>query len=115
VAQLNASRRREGNAIHAALQGIADVDETTLLERFLEEIHAEAVDNAAALVRVDLNKLEFMSATCMKRLLVWFSQVMELERPYSIRFRPDPKIPWQRRSLEALRCFATEIVGVDTP
>jgi hypothetical protein len=36
------------------------------------------------------------------------------EQRYQLRFAPNPAIPWQRRSLRTLSCFATDLVVVET-
>ena len=40
-------------------------------------------------------------------------QEMEEERRYKVRFLSNPKLHWQRRSLEALRHLAPNVVHVD--
>ena len=46
--------------------------------------------------------------------MVWIDTVKNAERGYLIRFLTDPNVHWQRRSLEALRRLATNIVEIET-
>jgi len=57
-----------------------------------------------------------MSAASFTALVGWLSLVHELppERRYRIRFKANPLIRWQRRSLGALSCFATDVVAIET-
>jgi hypothetical protein len=56
-----------------------------------------------------------MSAASFNALVGWLSLVHDLppERRYRIRFQSNPLIRWQRRSLGALSCFATDVVAID--
>jgi hypothetical protein len=47
-------------------------------------------------------------------LVAWLGRVNELalDQRYELRFATNPAIPWQRRSLHTLSCFATDLVVV---
>ena len=65
-------------------------------------------------VVIDLGSLEFMAASCFNVLVGWIGVINDLpvEQRYQLRFSLNSAVPWQRRSLATLSCFATDIVKV---
>jgi hypothetical protein len=98
------------------LSGTADLRVTETLEKLLATVHQQASANRVAQVRVDLRSLEFMNSSCFKSFVSWISQVQELpaSEQYRIQFQSNPAILWQRRSLNALSCFAAHLVTIDS-
>lgn len=113
---LRISAEHEGDALTVRLVGTADMRVSEGLDRVMATVHDEAQRLAAARVRVDLRELEFMNSSCLKSLVTWINQARELppERRYTINFVSQPGILWQRRSLNALRCFAVDLITVET-
>lgn len=105
-----------GPAVTVTLTGNADHAAIEPLDRVLAAAHAAATEHGAREVAVDLRRLEFMNSSCIKSLVTWISDVRELPaaRQYQIRFRSDPAMHWQKRSLHALRCFAVELITIET-
>ena len=66
-------------------------------------------------VTLDLRSLEFMAASCFNVFVMWVGLINEraLEARYRLRFAINPAVPWQKRSLATLTCFATDIVKVE--
>lgn len=97
------------------LSGSADMSARERLEALIERLHGQLTADGASVVRVDLRQLEFMSASSFTALVSWLTLVHELppERRYRIRFQSNPLIRWQRRSLGALACFATDVVALE--
>ena len=56
------------------------------------------------------------SVACVvpSRIVVWIDTVKNAEPGYKIRFLTDPNLHWQRRSLEALRRLAANVVTIET-
>jgi hypothetical protein len=106
----------EGSADPATLLlvGSADGRNVDALTSLIEALHADLVAAGARHVAVDLSRLEFMNASCFNVLVMWLSLVNEAkpEQRYELRFATNPAIPWQRRSLRTLSCFATDLVVV---
>ena len=75
--------------------------------------------SAAALVEElcfdELGQLEFMNAACFRAFVRWIQELQELPhaRQYLICFRSNRDRPWQRRSINALKCFATDLISVE--
>ena len=101
-----------------ALRGNADGRVASKLEQLIHEIHdrGAAALPAEATIALDLGDLEFMAASCFNVFVVWVGLINELppERRYGLKFTINPAVPWQRRSLTTLTCFATDIVTVSS-
>jgi hypothetical protein len=93
--------------------GTGDVGAIELLAGYLKRVHAEAERLSLNEVRCDFRQLLFMNSSCFKAFVVWIDTVKNAPRSYRIRFLTDPQMQWQRRSLEALRRLATNVVQVD--
>jgi anti-anti-sigma factor len=98
------------------LSGNADLNVKAQLDRFLAGVHAEAELRGVTDVEVDVRNLEFMNSSCLKCLVGWISRIQEEPpaRQYRISFQSSPALFWQRRSLHALSCLASELVSVHT-
>jgi hypothetical protein len=55
-----------------------------------------------------------MNSSCFKSFVVWIDSVKNAQPGYRIRFLTDPNLHWQRRSLEALRRLAANVVTIDS-
>ncbi len=97
-------------------RGNADLRAREPLESLLGRVDAEARRLRVAEVEVDLRDLEFMNSSCFKSFVSWIGRVQDLEpeMQYRIRFVSNPSMHWQQRSLHALRCFAVELVSIET-
>lgn len=93
--------------------GTGDVAAIELLATYLKRVHGEAERLALNEVTCDFRKLLFMNSSCFKAFVVWIDTVKNATRAYRIRFLTDPDMHWQRRSLEALRRLATNVVSVE--
>ena len=94
--------------------GSGDMNAILPLSTFLKQVHEEAIRLAVTEVSCNLQQLTFMNSSCFKSFVVWIDTVKNAERGYRIRFLTDPNVHWQRRSLEALRRLATNIVEIET-
>ncbi|MDB4954719.1 MAG: hypothetical protein JWO36_2288 [Myxococcales bacterium] len=98
--------RLSGNADNAAL---------TPLRELVGRLHRKICEVATCQIVIDIRRLEFMSASCFNVLVSWIALIQDLapEARYKLRFKSDPAIPWQRRSLRTLSCFATDLITVE--
>ena len=97
-----------------AFSGSGDMDAIELLASYLKRVHDEALRLAVNEVRCDFRKLVFMNSSCFKSFVVWIDTVKNAPRAYKIGFLTDPNLHWQRRSLEALRRLAMNVVSIET-
>ena len=115
-AELNATVTVLDAGLMVRLSGTADLRVTETVEKLLATVHEQAMASHVAEVKVDLRSLEFMNSSCFKSFVSWISQVQELgvSAQYRIHFYSNPAILWQRRSLNALSCFAAHLVTIDS-
>ncbi len=115
-AELNATVTQVGQSLVVRLTGTADLRVTETVEKLLTTVHQQATSGHLGEVKVDLRGLEFMNSSCFKSFVTWISEVQELAESaqYRILFFSNPAILWQRRSLNALSCFAAHLVTIDS-
>jgi hypothetical protein len=96
------------------LSGTADGGIVSQLSSLVDGIHDHLVAAKTPDITVDIRTLDFMNASCFNVLVAWLDRIQLLppEARYQLRFAINPAIPWQRRSLRTLSCFATDLVQV---
>jgi anti-anti-sigma factor len=106
----------EGSVMAVRFSGTADSETTGDLERVVEKLHSEAQRLGAKKVTANFRDLEFMNSSSFKVLVTWLADVRELDaaHQYRIHIQSNPEHHWQSRSLEALRCFAVDLVSIET-
>ena len=104
----------EGRTVVTTFTGVAELNVVDPLASLLEELHQRAGALEVEQVVVDFSQLEFMSASCLRSFITWINRLQELpsSKQYRIRFVANPDLPWQRRSVHALKCFATELISI---
>ena len=102
------------DTLSITFSGTGDAGAIELLADYLRRTHEEAERLSIVEVKCDFRKLSFMNSSCFKAFVVWIDTVKNAPRAYRIRFLTDPAMHWQRRSLEALRRLATNVVLVET-
>lgn len=97
------------------LIGSADTSIVGAFAALIDELHGQLVIAGAHTIVVDIRALEFMNASCFNVLVNWLGLIHELEpaKRYHLHFATNHAIPWQRRSLNTLSCFATDLVVVE--
>ena len=106
---------RDG-AIVLALNGTADLSARDDLQKVLDKLHAEAMRLGVRQIELDVRQLEFMNSSCFQAVVSWIgqAQLLDAAAQYKIRILSNPDMHWQKRSLHALRCFADQLITVDT-
>jgi anti-anti-sigma factor len=106
----------EGSSLRLRLVGNADMNSLATLQSYVARLHPEARRIKAAEVVLDFHELYFMNSSCLNVLVGWIKKVHEL-RPadrYKIKFLANSNLPWQRRSLDALRGLALDLISIET-
>jgi hypothetical protein len=113
---LRARGHAENDTLTLALEGDASFEAVDVVRRILDATHAQAQTLRVKEVVMDVRALEFINSSGVKCFVSWLQRVAELpsEDGYRIRFVSNRALTWQRRGLDALRCFAPDIVTVDT-
>jgi hypothetical protein len=95
--------------------GNGDMAAVAPLASFLKQTHREATHLGVKEVRFDLLELYFMNSSCFKSFVTWIDAVSHAgSQGYRIRFIANPKQHWQRRSLDALRRLADNVVTIES-
>ncbi|HKQ70943.1 MAG TPA: hypothetical protein VJT73_16470 [Polyangiaceae bacterium] len=105
----------DGAELRLSLVGEAGLQAAEAVARMLTHLHAEATNLCVQRVVVDFTELEFMSSACLKRFVAWIGHVRDLEpaAQYRIHLVASDTTPWQRRSMNALRCVAVRLVTLE--
>ena len=113
-AAFQATPTLDGPRLTLRFTGSGDMSAIALLSDFLKRVHEEALRLGVAEVTCDLQQLQFMNSSCFKSFVVWIDTVKNAPVRYQIAFQTNPNLHWQRRSLEALRRLAANIVTIET-
>ena len=100
--------------LRLVFSGSGDLNASGLLSDYLKQVHLEAIRLNLSEVCCDFRQLTFMNSSCLKSFVVWIDTVKNSSHLYQIRFLTEPSLHWQRRSLEALRRLAANIVTIET-
>ncbi|HEV3194027.1 MAG TPA: STAS domain-containing protein [Polyangiaceae bacterium] len=103
------------DAIFVTLKGNADMDAHDQLKRYLDDLHRTAKTAKIKEVVFDLQELYFMNSSCLSLFLRLLNSLAESSdaHTYSLRFRSNPRLHWQRRCLSAVRNYAQERVVIE--
>jgi len=103
------------DTIVVRLIGNADMTAHEPLKKYIEELHRTAKAAKVKEAVFDLEELYFMNSSCLSLFLRLLNSLTESNRShaYTLRFRSNPRLHWQRRSLAAVRSYAQGLVVVD--
>jgi anti-anti-sigma factor len=102
-------------AIVVQMRGNADIAAEAPLKKFLDDLHAEAKRLAIRETLFEVQELYFMNSSCLSLLLRHVNTVLQssTSHAYKLRFRSNHNLRWQKRSLQALRAFAPDVVSIE--
>lgn len=106
--------RWNGPVLELVLTGNADMTVSGALKSYLRDLDVVAQSRGTRSVQVKLAELYFFSSSCFQALASWLSMVAAREGKtrYVVTFETHPAQPWQKRSLEALRRMAPDVIVV---
>jgi hypothetical protein len=104
----------EDGVLRIVLAGQADLAALPHVERLLQGIHRKALEMKASEIVLDIRGVEFMNSSCLAKMVAWITLVREAgaDAQYRIRILSNDQFSWQRRSMQALRCFAVDLITV---
>ncbi len=114
--ELRARAAHENGVMMVHFAGSADSRSAAPIDELLSRLHGEAQRLAVSQVTIDFREFDFMNSSCFKAFVTWIVRAEELDakQRYGIRFLSDANKHWQRRSLDALRYFAVELVSIES-
>ena len=92
------------------LSGNADSEVAESLDRFLQDLHRNLLEDHSSAVEVDLVELYFMNSACIRALASWVHAVKLADTPYRVYLQINPRQSWQQRSLEPIKRLAPGVV-----
>jgi anti-anti-sigma factor len=110
-----AQLEQRGSAVVVSLRGNADMSVHEKLKAFLDDLHATVRAAHAKEAVFNLEELYFMNSSCLSLLLRFINTVLgsHASQQYLVRFKANPKLRWQQKSLEALRAYAQDHVFIE--
>jgi anti-anti-sigma factor len=103
------------DSIVVSLKGNADMAVQEKLRVFLDSLASLSQLPTVKEAVFDLGELYFMNSSCLSLLLRFINRVLEFpnDRRPRVRFRSNPNLQWQKKSLQALHAYAQEVVVVE--
>ncbi len=107
---------KEGSTMLFVLAGEADAAAIAALEVLLKRLDTHAATGKPKDVVLDVRKVTFMNSSCFTVLVAWVERVRGLadDARFRIRLKSNNELLWQRRSLHALKCFAADIITIES-
>lgn len=104
-----------GDVIAVTVRGNADMAAHEPLKKFLDALDASAKAKHVKEALFELNELYFMNSTCLSLLLRFINGVAAAKPAdrYKLRFRSNPNLRWQKKSLAALQAYAEDLVVIE--
>jgi hypothetical protein len=104
---------REGSLV-INVAGNGDMAAVEGLSLYLKQVHTVITDLSMTEVEFDFRDLYFLNSSCLKSFVTWIRSMVEGGSAAAVHvcFITNPKLYWQRRSLEALQRLAPGVVRV---
>jgi len=85
------------------------------LKAFLDDLHGTVKAARAKEAVFEFQELYFMNSSCLSLLLRFINTVVgtQSSQQYVVRFKSNPKLRWQQKSLDALRAYAQDHVFIE--
>jgi len=111
----SARLERRGTSLSVPLKGNADMAVQEKLRVFLDQLATASQASGVTEAVFELDELYFMNSSCLSLLLRFINRVLEFpgDRRPRVRFKSNPNLQWQRKSLQALQSYAQEVVVVE--
>lgn len=102
----------EGPTASVALRGNADMSSHVAFRDFIAAVHIEVLRIRVKVLEFDLTELYFMNSSCLSIVAGLISKVASgpPSSRYRIVLRTNPNLRWQKRSVQALCSFASDLV-----
>ncbi|HLK37792.1 MAG TPA: hypothetical protein VKU41_13620 [Polyangiaceae bacterium] len=106
---------RQGAAVVVWMKGNADMAVHERLKTFLDAVDLSVKASQAKEAVFELEDLYFMNSSCLSLLLRFINGILGLRASerYKVRFRSNPNLRWQKKSLAALKAYAQDLVTID--
>jgi hypothetical protein len=109
-----AGAERDGAIIKVCLKGNADYAALDAIAALFERVQQAARHADLTGAVIDVRQLEFMNSSCFRQVISWIAEIQEMtdDGRYSVTFLSNPSLHWQKRSLQSLQRFATDLISI---
>jgi anti-anti-sigma factor len=110
-----AQLEHRGSVVVVSMRGNADMVVHERLKAFLDDLHGTVKAARAKEAVFEFEELYFMNSSCLSLLLRFINTVVgtQSSQQYVVRFKSNPKLRWQQKSLDALRAYAQDHVFIE--
>ncbi|HET9960072.1 MAG TPA: hypothetical protein VFQ61_36520 [Polyangiaceae bacterium] len=105
--------RLAGERLTVELVGCLDMETAPQLRRFLGLLTPIAEGAMVKEFEFHTQDLYLMSSSAISLLAAWIKSLKELAAGCRVKFRTNPNLSWQKRSLDPIRRLAVEVVSVE--
>jgi anti-anti-sigma factor len=111
----SAQLEHRGSTVVVSMRGNADMAVHEQLKAFLDDVHAAVRAASAKEAVFEFEDLYFMNSSCLSLLLRFINTVVSTptSQHYLVKFKSNPKLRWQQKSLDALRAYAQDHVFIE--
>jgi hypothetical protein len=102
-----------GDQVTVQLIGCLDLETAPLLRRFLTQLAREVDAGGLLEFEFDLEHLYLLSSSAISHFAIWLKTLRASKRVRQVKFRTNPNLAWQRRSLDALWRLAQPMLTVE--
>lgn len=102
-----------GLRLNVKLTGCLDMETAPALERYLSSLNRALSTDGVREVEFDTAGLYLMSSSSISLLATWIKRLKNVSPGCRVKFRTNPNLTWQRRTLDSIRRVAEAIVTVD--
>ena len=99
--------------ITVQLVGCLDLDTAPLLRHYLVQLTRGAQAGELLEFEFDIEQLYLMSSSAISHFASWLKGLRATEHVRRVKFKTNPNLSWQQRSLDALRRLAEPLVKVE--
>lgn len=107
------SSRIESGRLVVQLDGCLDMETVVDLRGFLERITDDLEAQIVNSFEFDTCQLYLMNSTAISCFASWVKRIKEMYPESRVKFRTNPNLPWQKRTLSSIRRVAERIVFVE--
>jgi hypothetical protein len=101
-----------GKSAHVTLVGCLDLETAPALERFLGGLTPALTTGVLREVEFDTGGLYLMSSSSISHVATWIKRLKAGAPAARIKFKTNPNLAWQRRTLESIRRLAEVMVSI---
>lgn len=112
-AVFNTHSELDGSGLRVKLTGCLDMETAPSLERYLASVSRALDSQSVREVEFDVEGLYLMSSSSISHMAVWIKRLKVQAPACRVRFKTNPNLAWQRRTLDSLRRLAERVVTID--